>query len=373
MAVTVKKVKKVVDTDGGAGSAEKVLAELQKQHGKDIGSKGGKYRPIERLPIGVFPFDLATGGGIPRSRVSIFTGPESSGKSLNMYLAMVTAQQRGETAVLIDAEHARDLVWLKSLGLNLDKLIIIQPDNAEQAVDAAQAFLYAKDVGIVGVDSVSAMVTENEIQSAAGKMIVAGSSMQVTNMVHKAGIALSAEAKRDHLPVFLCISQTRYEIGKQFGDPEKMTGGNALKFASSMTVRFYGKNKIIEAVSKDKPTFKYVQGVIKKYRCPIIGTNFEYDQTLIPHGHLRIGQVEAWHTVESFLKSQGSLHKAPGKGAQGWQLGKFNFKTLDVLRGQYRDDKKFAQWCEDLVTDSAHKIDSLPKDAKIDKETGEFV
>lgn len=361
-------VKKKAALVSGAEST-KVFAELRKQHGEGIGVQGGKFAPVPRIPLRVFPFDLATGGGIPRSRLSIFTGPESSGKSLNMYLAMAEVQARGETAVLIDAEHAWDPVWGLQIGLDLDKLIIIQPDNAEQAVDAAQAFLYAKDVGIVGVDSVSAMVTQNEIQSEAGKMIVAGSSMQVTNMVHKVGVALSAEAKVDHLPAFLVISQTRYEIGKMFGDPEKMTGGNALKFASSMTVRFYGKPKIVEAINKDKPTFKYVQGVIKKYRCPIVGTSFEYDQALIPHGHLRVGQVEAWSTVESFLKAQGHLQK----GNDGWHLLKKSYKTLDVIKARYRAEPAFARECEALVAASATKIDTLPKNAKVDKATGELL
>ena len=369
MAITIKKGKPAPKR---ALESEKVLSALQKQHGEQVGVRGGKFAPVQRIPLGMFPFDLAVGGGIPRSRVSIFYGPESSGKSLNMYLAMLSVQRTGETAVLIDAEHAWDEAWGRAIGLDLDKLIIIQPDNAEQAVDAVEAFLYARDVGLVGVDSVSAMVTENEIKSGAEKQIVAGSAAMVTKMVHKATVALSKEAKIGHLPALLCISQTRYEIGKQFGDPEKFTGGNALRFVSSLTCRFYGKPVIVEAISKSKPTFKHVQGIVKKYRCPIIGTSFEYHQCILPHGNLAIGQVEAWNTVESFLKAQGQLVKAKG----GWELfgpkGR-NYKTLDLIKNDYREDHKFARQCEQAVVIRAHKIDALPAGAKVDKATGEIV
>jgi len=367
--MAVVKKTKAVSKAAAALESEKVLSALQKQHGEQVGVRGGKFAPVQRIPLGIFPFDLATGGGIPRSRVAIFYGPESSGKSLNMYMAMLSVQRMGQTAVLIDAEHAWDEDWGRLIGLDLTKLIIIQPDNAEQAVDAAEAFLYAKDVGIVGVDSVSAMITENEVKSGAEKMIVAGSAMAVTKMVHKAGVALSVGAKSGHLPSLLVISQTRYEIGKMFGDPEKFTGGNALRFISSLTCRFYGKPVMVKEISENKPAFKYVQGVVKKYRCPIIGNSFEYNQCILPHGKLRIGQVEAWNTVEAFLKAQGHLFKIK----TGWNLLGREYKTLESAKADYREDAKFKMQCESTIAATAVKIDSIPAKAKIDKATGEII
>jgi len=373
MALTIKTAK-AKTTVKSALESEKVLLALQKQHGEQVAVKGGKFSPVPRIPLGIFPFDLATGGGIPRSRLTVFTGPESSGKSLNMYMAMVAVQRMGETAVLIDGEHAWDGEWGKAVGIDVGKLIVVQPSNAEQCVDAVEAFLYAKDVGIVGVDSVSAMVTENEIKSEAGKMIVAGSAMMVTKMMHKAGIAFTEGSKVGHLPSLLCISQTRYEIGKLFGDPEKMTGGQCFKFTSSLTCRFYGKNVVVEEVNKSKPTFKHVQGVIKKYKCPIVGTAFEFNQCILPHRGLGIGQVESWNTVEAFLKAQGQLVK----GKTNWLLFGQEYKTLDLIKTRCREDYQFRTKCESAVAEMAVKIDTEPETktkpkAKVDKATGEIV
>jgi protein RecA len=360
---------KLTTVKGGSLASDKVLGELKKQHGEQVATKGGVFKPVPRIPTGIFPLDLATGGGIPRSRVSIIYGPESSGKSMQMYLALRQVQAMGETAVLIDAEHAWDNEWGAILGIDTKKLIVVQPDNAEQAVDAVEAFLYAKDVGMVGVDSVSAMITENEIISGAEKQIVAGAAAIVSKMVRKSTVALSREKKLDHLPSLTVISQTRYEIGKTHGDPEKFSGGNALKFASSMTLRLYGKKVMVEAVNKQKPTMLHISGIVKKYKCPIIGRAFEFDQALIAHDNLEVGQVEAWNTVSSFLKSQGQLTKSK----TGWVLFGREYKTLDVIKDEYRASERFARRCEVSVTEAAKKIDKIPVDAKIDKETGEIL
>lgn len=360
---------KLVKGGLSVSASDKVLGELKKQHGEQVAQRGGIFKPVPRIPTGIFPLDLSTGGGIPRSRVTIFYGPESSAKSMEMYLAMRQVQLMGETAVLVDAEHVWDNDWGGGLGLDTTKLIVVQPDNAEQAVDAVEAFLYAKDVGLVGVDSVSSMVTENEIVSGASKQIVAGSAAIVSKMVRKAGIALTKEKKLGHLPALVTIAQTRYDIGKTHGDPEKFSGGNALKFASSLTLRFYGKKTMVEKVNDKKPAFIHVSGIIKKYRCPIIGRAFEYDQVLIPHEGMLLGQVEAWNTVSSFLKGQGQLTKV----GNVWMLFNQSYKLLDHINTRYHEDGLFARQCESAVTDYAKKIDSIPKTAKIDKATGEIL
>lgn len=359
-----------VKTKAPTLASDRVLAELRKQHGEQVATKGGKFKPVPRIPTGVFPFDLATGGGFPRSRVAILYGTESSTKSIQMYLAMRQVQLMGETPVLVDCEHAWDNEWGGILGLDTKNLIVVQPDNAEQAVDAVESFLYAKDVGMVGVDSVSAMVTENEITSGAEKMIVAGAAGIVSKMVRKSTVALSKENKLGHMPALVVISQTRYEIGKTHGDPEKFSGGNALKFASSLTVRLYGKKVMVERVDKHKPAHITVSGIVKKYKCPIIGRTFEFDMPLVAQGDQQVGQVEAWNTVASFLKAQGQLAK---KEKGGWVLFGHDYKVLEEIRDQYRAEEKFARRCEDAVTEAAKKIDKMPVNAKIDKETGEIL
>jgi recombination protein RecA len=328
-------VKKNLPIKGKASDA--VLAALQKEFGDGIGQRGGNWPDAERIPVDIFPFDYATGGGIPRGRCTMFYGKEGSTKSLTLYRALAQVQKTGETGVLIDAEHVYDTSWAKRTGVNTAKLIVIQPDNGEQAVDAAEAMMYASDVGMVGIDSVAAIVPNNEIESSASKQQVAGNALLLTKFTRKMVSALTREAKNSHRPALVLVNQIRYKLGVMYGDPENMPGGEALKFMTSLRVRFYGTDKKIEGKADAAAMFKEVSAQIKKHRVPIIGKNFTYDISVNEQSGMDVGQVEVWPTVFSVIKDLGLLQTLKN----GYEFMNETYKTQGEIKQKYNEDAEF--------------------------------
>ena len=327
---------------------DEILKQAQKNWGEHIGGKGLNHPKVERIGTGLFPLDLATGGCFPRSRLSIVYGPESSGKTTLCYKAMAYTQHvLKQDAVFIDIEHTFDAYWAAQCGVDVDAITILRPQTAEVAVDLVDATIRAKTVGIVVLDSIGSMITDNEIDSDSGKMIVGGSATIVSKMVRKVTQAFTEEAKRDHHPALVCVNQIRYKIGVMFGDPETMPGGNLVKFASSLTIRLYGKDVMVESVSKDLPTFKLIKGVVKKWKVPIISKNFQLELCLIPHAGLGVGDCKSWNTVINYLKLQGTVVK---DGAKWLCLGE-EFKTLAAIEKRYNEDPGYQSALQQLVVD----------------------
>ena len=248
-----------------------VLVKINKDFGQGVATVGVPKDLTDRIPTGIFQFDLATGGGIPQGKVSIIYGSESSGKT-TLTLKLIAFVQRvlGKKAVFIDLENSLDMEWAEKCGVLIDELVVMHPDTAEQTVDIVEAVLYADDVGIVVLDSLGAMTTENEIQSGADKMIVGGASLIVGKMIRKAVAAMNSQKKQGFMPTLVLINQVRIKIGVMFGDPETMPGGNAVRFASSLSVRLYGKDKIIKEVHSSLPAVKEVSAIIKNRKGPVV-------------------------------------------------------------------------------------------------------
>jgi recombination protein RecA len=327
---------------------DSILKQAQKDWGEHIGGKGLDHPTVGRIATGLFPLDMATGGCFPQGRLSIVYGPESSGKTTLCYKAIAYTQHVLKMdAVFIDIEHTFDPIWAAHCGVDTEAITILRPQTAEIAVDLVDATIRAESVGIVVLDSVGSMITDNEVESDAGKMIVGGSAQIVSKMVRKATQAFTIEAKRGHTPALLCVNQIRYKIGVMFGDPETMPGGNLIKFASSLTIRLYGKDVVVESVSKDLPTFKKITGVIKKWKVPIISKNFTLELCLIPHGSLSIGDCKSWNTVLNLLKLQGSVVKV----GKSWVCMGEEFKTLAVIEKRYTEDPSYQQALQKLVVD----------------------
>lgn len=318
-----------------ASELDAVLSKVKKEYGEQIVRASNLVDLVERIPTGIFPFDLATGGGVPRGRITIIYGAESSGKT-TVALKLIAHVQRvlKKRAVYIDLEHTYDVIWTAKFGVNVDDLVVLRPENAEQAVDLIDAIMYADDVGIVVIDSLAAMVTENEIDSEAGKTIVAGSALIVGKLVRKVVVALTTEHKRAHKPAVVFINQTRVKVGVMYGDPETMPGGFAPKFASSMTVRLYGSNKMIKEVNEALPAYKETSCILKKWKVPITASNFKYDLCLIPHNGLQVGDSPSWNTVSNHLKQHGALVNT----GKGWTCFGENFKTLSDLQTRYEQE-----------------------------------
>ena len=211
---------------------ETVLAQIEKQFGKGSVMKLDKYvpEPVPVISSGDIMLDEALGvGGFPRGRVIEVYGPESSGKTTLSLHVIAEAQKNGGTAAFIDAEHALDLAYARKLGVKVDKLILSQPDCGEQALDIVEILVKSGALDVIVIDSVAALVPRAEIN---GEMGDSHMGLQARLMSQALRKLTAVGAKSQCLIIF--INQLRQKIGVIFGNPEVTTGGNALKFYSSM-------------------------------------------------------------------------------------------------------------------------------------------
>jgi len=185
---------------------------------------------IDGIPTGSLDLDLALGGkGIPKGRVIEFYGPESSGKSTLALHIVANLQKEGGRAAYIDAEHALDIDWAKKIGVQVDDLLISQPDSGEQALDITESLVKSGRIGLIIVDSVAALVPSAELQGDMGQSHVGLQARLMSQALRK----LSGVVSKSHTCIIF-INQIRMKIGVMFGNPETTSGGNALKFYSSV-------------------------------------------------------------------------------------------------------------------------------------------
>ena len=188
--------------------------------------------PVSVLPSGSLAVDLATGiGGYPRGRIVEVFGPESSGKTTLALTVIANSQKKGGIAAFIDAEHALDPSWAKRLGVNLDELLVSQPDTGEQALEICEMLVRSNAVNVIVVDSVAALIPRAEIEGEMGDSHVGLQARLMSQALRK---LTGAIAKSDCIVIF--INQLREKIGVMFGSPETTTGGRALKFYASVRV-----------------------------------------------------------------------------------------------------------------------------------------
>ena len=211
---------------------EAALGQIEKQFGKGSVMKLGDYTAmnVEAIPTGALSLDIALGiGGIPRGRIIEVFGPESSGKTTLALHLIAEAQKMGGEAAFIDAEHALDPVYAKHLGVNIDELIVSQPDTGEQAVEIAEALVRSGALDIIVVDSVAALVPKAEIDGDMGDAHVGLQARLMSQALRKlAGVINKSKC------VIVFINQLREKVGVMFGNPETTPGGRALKFYSSV-------------------------------------------------------------------------------------------------------------------------------------------
>ncbi len=239
-----KEAKEQVDNK----SLEVFLAGMQKKHGAGALKKlgGDEVARIDRTSTGVCSVDIATGGGIPKGRHVEIYGPESSGKTTLTLHCIAEAQKKGGVAAFIDAEHTFDVGYARKLGVDTDKLLISQPDTAEEALEIAQDCAASGLVSLIVLDSVAALVPQAELNGEAGDQLpglvarlMSQSLRKLTAVMNKTGTSM------------IWINQIRYKIGVMFGSPETTTGGNSLKFYASirLDVRKTGTQKDGESIS----------------------------------------------------------------------------------------------------------------------------
>ncbi|HUQ89625.1 MAG TPA: recombinase RecA [Vicinamibacterales bacterium] len=211
------------------------VGQIEKQFGKGSIMRLGQNNtiaPVESISTGAISIDYALGiGGVPRGRVVEIFGPESSGKTTLALQIIAEAQKKGGMAAFVDAEHALDAAYAKKLGVDLDNLLVSQPDNGEQALEIVEVIIRSNSVDVVVVDSVAALVPRAEIE---GEMGEAQMGLQARLMSQALRKLTGAVSKSKASLIF--INQLREKIGVMFGNPETTTGGRALKFYSSVRV-----------------------------------------------------------------------------------------------------------------------------------------
>ncbi len=211
---------------------EAALGQIEKQFGKGSVMKLGEFKAmnVEAIPTGALSLDIALGiGGIPKGRIIEVYGPESSGKTTLALHMIAEAQKQGGEAAFIDAEHALDPVYAKHLGVDIDNLIVSQPDTGEQALEIAEALVRSGAIDIIVVDSVAALVPKAEIDGDMGDAHVGLQARLMSQALRKlAGVINKSNS------VIVFINQLREKVGIMFGNPETTPGGRALKFYASV-------------------------------------------------------------------------------------------------------------------------------------------
>ena len=256
-------MKKIDTTNQDKDKAlEQVMAEIEKQFGKGSIMKLGEetHYEIETTPTGSLGLDIALGaGGFPKGRIIEVYGPESSGKTTIALQAVAEVQKRGGRAAFIDAEHALDPIYAKNLGVNIDELLLSQPDTGEQALEICEALVRSNAVSIVVIDSVAALVPQAEIEGEMGDSHVGLQARLMSQALRKLSGIIN---KTNTTAIF--INQLREKVGVLFGNPETTPGGRALKFYASvrLDVRRGEQIKLGDSVIGNKTNIKVVKNKI---------------------------------------------------------------------------------------------------------------
>ena len=211
---------------------EAAMSQIEKQFGKGSVMKLGEFKAmeIEAIPTGALSLDMALGiGGVPRGRIIEVFGPESSGKTTLALHVVAEAQKMGGEAAFIDAEHALDPVYAKKLGVDIDNLIVSQPDTGEQALEITESLIISGALDVIVVDSVAALVPKAEIDGDMGDSHMGLQARLMSQALRKLAGAINKTKT-----VLIFINQLREKIGVMFGNPETTTGGRALKFYASV-------------------------------------------------------------------------------------------------------------------------------------------
>ena len=313
--------------DNKAKALAAALAQIEKQFGKGSIMKmgdGGIANDIQVVSTGSLGLDIALGiGGLPRGRVVEIYGPESSGKTTLTLQVIAEMQKLGGTAAFIDAEHALDPTYAQKLGVNLEELLISQPDTGEQALEIADMLVRSASVDVVVIDSVAALVPKAEIEGEMGDSLPGLQARLMSQALRK----LTANINRTNTLVIF-INQIRMKIGVMFGSPETTTGGNALKFYASvrLDIRRIGGIKRGDEVVGNETRVKVVKN---KVAPPFREAIFDI---LYGEGTSREGEIIELGVIHKLVEKSGSWYAYNGeKIGQGKDNAREYLKTNPLI------------------------------------------
>ena len=330
----VVKEKKTVDANSEKGSAgvDALLKSIQDKFGEGAMMKLGEQPKVDVsvVPTGSIGLDYALGvGGLPRGRIIEIYGPESSGKTTLTLHVIAEAQKQGGICAFVDAEHARDPEYAKKLGVNINELLISQPDHGEQALEIAESIVRSGKVDVLVIDSVAALTPKDEIEGDMGAHHVGKQARLMSQALRK----LTAIANKSKT-VIIFINQIRMQIGVMFGNPETTPGGKALKFYSSVRIdiRKTAQIKKGEEVVGSRTKVKVVKN---KVAAPFKTTEFDimYNEGISREGEL----LALGEKFKIIGKSAGSVYTFGEE-----KLG----RGYDAARTFLRENKKAADALE---------------------------
>ncbi len=311
------------------------LGQIEKQFGKGSVMRMGDINAVRNVDVistGSLGLDIALGvGGVPRGRVVEIYGPESSGKTTLTLHVVAEAQKMGGTAAFVDAEHALDPMYAEKLGVDMDELLVSQPDTGEQALEITDMLVRSGAVDVVVVDSVAALTPRAEIEGEMGDSHVGLQARLMSQALRK----LTANIKRSNCLVIF-INQIRMKIGVMFGNPETTTGGNALKFYSSvrLDIRRIGAIKKGDEVVGNETRVKVVKN---KVAPPFKQTEFEI---LYGEGISREGEIIDLGVKNGIVDKSGAWYSYNGD-----RIG----QGKDNVRGFLKENPSIAQEIEGKI------------------------
>ena len=309
---------------------------------------------VETIPTGILPLDVALGvGGLPRGRIVEVYGPESSGKTTVTLHMIAEAQKNGGIAAFIDAEHALDPVYAKKLGVNIDELLISQPDTGEQALDIVDALVRSGAIDIIVVDSVAALVPKAEIDGDMGDQVVGMHARLMSRAMRKLTGFIS---KSRTVAVF--INQIREKVGVMFGSPETTTGGRALKFYSTVRLDVRKTDKIMQGQEMIGNRTK-VRVVKNKVAPPFKTAEFDI---MYGEGVSRVGTVLDIATDFDIIEKSGSWYSYDGSRlGQGKENVKKALKEKPELAAEI-EEKVRAKLMEQATAAKDGEVERVPDD-----------
>ena len=341
-------------------SLESTISQIERSFGKGAVMKLGEKGVVEidTIPSGSLSLDIALGiGGLPKGRIVEIYGPESSGKTTLSLHVVAEAQKKGGTCAFIDAEHALDPIYAKKLGVNTDDMLISQPDNGEQALEIADTLVNSNAIDVLVIDSVAALVPRAEIEGDMGDSHMGLHARLMSQALRKLTGSIS---RSQSLVIF--INQIRQKIGVMFGNPETTTGGNALKFYSSirMDIRRIGAIKDRDEIVGNQTRVK----VVKNKLAPPFKT-VEFD-IMYNEGISKTGEILDLASKSGIIEKAGAWYSYNGdRIGQGRENAKIFLKENQNIADEIENSIRTVK--EDTDSDDSVKQESIKEDKEVKK------